>query len=194
MTALPQEVSASTLGAHRRPVTIPRPRRVTRSARQPLTVPVVDTRPAPVRLMARLSTRGFVLLVALLFTLTLGGVLALNTLLTQGSFTRYELVTTNSDLVITEQGLAAELAQLQSPQNLAAAAYGLGMVPNTSPVFIDATTGAIRGTPVPAVEPSTSPLAAALSPAADAPVVDNTVVPGNAGETPLGLRPVEGAR
>lgn len=193
MTALPQEVSASTLGAHRRPVALPR--RISRTARQPLTAPVVDTRPAPMRLMARLSTRGFVLLVALLFTLTLGGVLALNTLLTQGSFTRYELMTTNSDLVITEQALVGELAQRESPQNLAAAAYMLGMVPNTSPVFIDATTGVIRGTPTPAVEPTTSPLAAALNPAATPEALpDEPVVPGNAGETPLGLRPVEGTR
>ncbi len=194
MSALPQEATAGALGVHSPTVDVARHRRAARVARQQLaTTPIVDTRPTAVRLMSRLSTRGFVLLIALLFTITLGGVLALNTLLTQGSFTRYELLTQDAELVIREQALSAQIATLESPQNLATKAYELGMVPNTSPVFIDPATGALAGTPVPAPEMTESPLAGALDPTTT-PDGSVAVVPGTAGETPLGLRPVEGAQ
>ena len=195
MSALPQEATAGALGVRGSTVDVARRRRVARAARQQLaTAPVVDTRPTAVRLMSRLSTRGFVLLIALLFTITLGGVLALNTLLTQGSFARYELLTKDAELVIREQALSAQIATLERPQNLATKAYELGMVPNTSPVFIDPATGALRGTPVPAPEMTESPLAGATAPTAKRDGAPAEVVPGAPGETPLGLRPAEAAQ
>lgn len=192
MSALPQEAAAGALGVHGPSVEVARHRRAARAARQQLaTAQVVDTRPTAVRMMARLSTRGFVLLIALLFTVTLGGVLALNTLLTQGSFTRYELLTKDAELVIREQALSAQIATLESPQNLATKAYELGMVPNTSPVFIDPATGALRGTPVPAPEMTESPLAGPSMPTAKREGDPAQVIPGAPGETALGLRPAE---
>ena len=195
MSAVPQEATAGAFGVRGSAAEVARQRRATRAARRQLATPVADTRPTAVRLMSRLSTRGFVLLIALLFTITLGGVLALNTLLTKGSFTRYELLTQDAELVIREQALAAQIATLESPQNLATKAYELGMVPNTSPVFIDPATGALRGTPVPAPEMAESPLAptGAAGATDTKPEEAGQTIPGTAGETPLGLRPVEGA-
>jgi len=196
VSALPQEATAGALGVRGSTVDAARRRRMARAARRQLATPVVDTRPTAVRLMSRLSTRGFVLLIALLFTITLGGVLALNTLLTKGSFARYELLTQDAELVIREQALAAQIATLESPQNLATKAYELGMVPNTSPVFIDPATGALRGTPVPAPEMTESPLAppGSTSSTEVKPETATPTVAGAAGETPLGLRPAEGAQ
>lgn len=193
MTALPQEATAGALGVHGSTAEVARHRRATRAARAQLATPVVDTRPTAVRLMSQLSTRGFVLLIALLFTVTLGGVLALNTLLTQGSFTRYELLTKDAELVIREQSLSAQIATLESPQNLATKAFEIGMVPNTSPVFIDPATGALHGTPVPAPEMTESPLAGPITPSVR-PEGTSEVLPGTPGETALGLRPAAGAQ
>lgn len=134
-----------------------------------------------------MGTRGFLILVAILLSGSLALLLALNTLLAKGSFTRYDLMMRKSELVIQEQALAAELTRLESPSALENKAREFGMVRNPNPAFLDLATGTVLGTPVPAEAP-TPPQQANADP--NAPVT----APGGAaggGETALGLRVVE---
>jgi hypothetical protein len=88
-----------------------------------------------------------VVLLAGLLGLGLLGLLALNTVLTQGSFATSDLSTKQAALSEQEQQLQQEVARLQSPQQLAAAAIALGMVGTHNPVFIDTRTGRVLGVP-----------------------------------------------
>lgn len=154
----------------------------------------LQTKVSPVQVVTQMRNRTFVVLVALALTSTLAAVLALNTLLAQGSFSRYELLTRDAELVIQEQALAAQVTQLENPQALASRAHELGLVPNASPVYINAVTGEVVGEPTPA---PTADAPAALSlrgidrPDAGAP---STGPSGPGGEQPVGLRPMGGER
>jgi hypothetical protein len=50
----------------------------------------------------------------------------------------------------SQQSLSEELRVLDSPQNLARNAQALGMIANSTPVYLDPTTGRVFGTPTPA--------------------------------------------
>ena len=104
----------------------------------------------PVRQMKRSS---FIVLVAALLTASLLALLLLNTVLSQGSFTRYELLSQANDLTAQEQSLATTVAGFESPIEIERRAREMGMVHNENPVFLDLATGAIRGEPTPAPTP-----------------------------------------
>jgi hypothetical protein len=108
-----------------------------------------------------------VVLLAGLLGLGLLGLLALNTVLTQGSFATSDLSTKQAALSEQEQQLQQEVARLQSPQQLAAAAIALGMVGTHNPVFIDTRTGRVLG--VPQAAPRPAPSTAATTRATTAP-------------------------
>lgn len=150
---------------------------------QPLWTRLANSSP-----ISGMGTRGFLILVAVLLSASLAMMLALNTLLAKGSFTRYDLMMRKSELVIAEQALAAELTRLESPSALEKKALEFGMVRNPNPAFLDLSTGAVLGTPVPAEAP-TPPPATDVDPNA-APVAAPGGVAGG-GETALGLRVVE---
>ena len=73
----------------------------------------------------RASSGAFVLLLTGLLGVGLLGLLAVNTVLAQGSFTTSDLAAKQDALVQHEQQLQREVALLQSPQQLAAAATAL---------------------------------------------------------------------
>jgi hypothetical protein len=76
--------------------------------------------------------------------------LGLSMLLSQGAYTLSALNTEQAKLSQTQQALNEQLDVLKSPQNLARNAQALGMIQNTTPVYLDPKTGAVYGTPTPA--------------------------------------------
>jgi cell division protein FtsB len=74
--------------------------------------------------------------------------LVLNTILASGSFQLTSLQQSNATLGQREQQLQAQIAEEESPGELAAEARKLGMVPASQPHFINLKTG--RAYPAPA--------------------------------------------
>ena len=119
------------------------------------------------------SSGAFVVLLAGLLAVGLLGLLGLNMALAQGSFASTDLSRQQAALADTEQQLQQQVAELQSPQHLAASALALGMVGTTNPVFIDPFTGKVLGVPQVARRPhvaagATKPSAGATKPSAGA--------------------------
>ncbi|ROP64020.1 hypothetical protein [Curtobacterium sp. PhB115] len=77
--------------------------------------------------------------------------LGISMVLSQGAYTLNSLSTEQTNLSRTQQSLSEELRVLDSPQNLARNAQALGMIANSTPVYLDPKTGRVYGTPTPAV-------------------------------------------
>ncbi len=143
----------SATGAARRPAPAPRPARPTaRSGRW--VAGTVRLRLAPPA-VTRPSQGAFVLLVSVLLAVGLLGLLALNTVLAQGSFVAHDLTDRVDALHDREQALQQEVAVLESPQRLAERARQIGLVPGTNPVFLRTEDATILGVPTPAKRPAT---------------------------------------
>jgi hypothetical protein len=83
--------------------------------------------------------------------------LGISMVLSQGAYTLSALGTEQTNLSRTQQALSEELRVLDSPQNLARNAQSLGMIANSTPVYLDPKTGRVYGTPTPAVaDPATA--------------------------------------
>jgi hypothetical protein len=83
--------------------------------------------------------------------------LGISMVLSQGAYTLSALGTEQTNLSRTQQSLSEELRVLDSPQNLARNAQSLGMIANSTPVYLDPKTGRVYGTPTPAVaDPATA--------------------------------------
>lgn len=104
--------------------------------------------------VTRPSQGAFVLLVSVLLGVGLLGLLALNTVLAQGSFVAHDLTTRVDDLHDREEALQQEVAVLESPERLAARAREIGLVPGVNPVFLRPADGRILGVPTPARTPA----------------------------------------
>ncbi|MFJ4297452.1 hypothetical protein [Curtobacterium sp. NPDC089689] len=76
--------------------------------------------------------------------------LGISMVLSQGAYTLNSLDAEQTKLTRTQQSLSEELRVLDSPQNLARNAQGLGMIANSTPVYLDPKTGRVYGTPTPA--------------------------------------------
>ncbi len=76
--------------------------------------------------------------------------LGISMVLSQGAYTLSSLGAEQTQLSRTQQSLSEELRVLDSPQNLARNAQALGMIANTTPVYLDPKTGRVYGTPTPA--------------------------------------------
>lgn len=123
------------------------------------------TRPAGTRSQKRLrivaAPKGksagapFVVLVIGLFSAGLVGLIFLSTILQSQAFAIAELQKEAKALETTQSAIAHDLARQQSPSSVAAAAFALGMVPNTNPVFLRLGDGEVIGKPVPA-KPNTN--------------------------------------
>ena len=91
----------------------------------------------------------FIVLVASLLTVSLITMLLLNTVLSQGSFRRYELLTKTGDLDTGSwhwgRGVQTRIAGRAWRR-----AREQGMVPNQNPAFIDLQTGRVLGEGIPA--------------------------------------------
>jgi hypothetical protein len=105
----------------------------------------------------------------LVVTLLVGGLvglLLLNTALQRGAYTTTALRERAAALEIRQQQLEVRVDQMGEPQRLARRAVGLGMVADSTPGYLELSTGRIVGTPaagkrsnrvdVSAVEPRTT--------------------------------------
>jgi cell division protein FtsB len=95
----------------------------------------------------------FIALIVLLLAAGLLGLLALNTVLAQGSFRLFELNAQTKALADREQVLEREVETLRTPRNLAAEARELGMVQSGAPAFLRLPDGTVLGAEVPAPVP-----------------------------------------
>lgn len=106
--------------------------------------------PAPAASMRR---GPFIVLVLALVILGTVGLLVLNTVIAADSFRVQQLIQSNAELAVTEQGLQRQVNEALSPEALARAARDLGMIPAGQPGFIligpDGSV-VIQGNPVPA--------------------------------------------
>jgi hypothetical protein len=128
------------------------------SAAVPLRLP--ETAPAPRTLP---STRGllrlvpqrrskaaktpFVVVLVVLLVGGLLGLLLLNTMVAQNSFTLHDLANQSRELQLREQQLASQVETAQAPGQLATRATQLGMVPGGAPVFLRLPDGRVLGQP-----------------------------------------------
>ncbi|WP_167008391.1 cell division protein FtsL [Mumia sp. ZJ430] len=92
----------------------------------------------------------FVLLVVTLLAGGLIGLLLLNTSMQNGAFELAKLEKKAETLQSEHAQLALEVERRSTPAALAERASGLGMVPNTNPVFLRLPDGTVVGDPVPA--------------------------------------------
>lgn len=99
------------------------------------------------------STRSgsFVTTLVLVLAAGLVGLLVLNTAMQRSAFELEELRTRAATLDVRSQVLDLQVARLRSPDRLAAQAAGLGMVPVTSPGFVQLADGQVLGEPGAAV-------------------------------------------
>lgn len=116
---------------------------------------------APLRLVAPRSNQGSrtPLVVALVLLLGVGlvGLLILNTTMQRRAFDLSRLNQRADALDVSAEALRMRTERLASPQRLALEAAELGMVPNTTPVFLRLSDGRVVGDPVPASTTSSVP-------------------------------------
>ena len=95
----------------------------------------------------------FVVVVVALLVGGLLGLLLLNTLVAQASFTLHDLSKQGKALQQREQDLAGQVQALQAPGELASRAASLGMVPGGAPAFLRLSDGKVLGQPTAGVAP-----------------------------------------
>lgn len=92
----------------------------------------------------------FVALVLVVVVAGVLGILLINTKINENAFKLSHLQDKQTDLDRQEQQLNAQLANQQAPNNLAAQAAKLGLVPAGTPAFIQLPDGRVIGVPQPA--------------------------------------------
>jgi hypothetical protein len=95
----------------------------------------------------------FVALVLIVVVAGVLGILVLNTKINENAFRLAQLKSQRSDLDQQEQQLDQQLADLESPNSLAAAACRLGMVSAGQPAYLKLPNGQTVGVPQPASGP-----------------------------------------
>ncbi|MBT2503989.1 hypothetical protein [Curtobacterium sp. ISL-83] len=110
---------------------------------------LVEVTPTRVQRRARPRIAFAVIAVAALGILLLAQ-LGISMVLSQGAYTLSSLSAQQTKLSRTQQSLSENLRVLDSPQNLARNAQSLGMIANSTPVYLDPKTGRVYGTPTPA--------------------------------------------
>jgi hypothetical protein len=98
-----------------------------------------------------------VLCVGALLTLTLLGLLLLNTVLAQGAFTVHDLQRRTAALSDEQERLQTQVSLQGSPLVLAAKARRLGLVQVRDPAFIRSSDGVVLGHPAKAKRPYVAP-------------------------------------
>lgn len=117
---------------------LPRALRATQGTRARTGARTVDAAPAR-------SNLGFLLLCAFIVASAFTAVLVLNTARAEGSYVQARLVVEQTALHDQRVTLAEQLADQQSPANLAKAAAKLDMVPSTSTATLRLSDGSITG-------------------------------------------------
>lgn len=122
----------------------------------------------------------FVVVLVVLLVGGLLGLLLLNTMVAQDSFTLHDLAKQSRDLQLREQQLAGQLEAEQAPSALAARATKMGMVPGGAPAFLRLPDGRVLGTPskgkaayVPAPKPAPSSASTTTAPTTAKPTRPN---------------------
>lgn len=92
----------------------------------------------------------FVVMIVVLVIAGVVGILALNQKINENAFELDKLRAEQAKLDRQEQNLNEQIAERESPGNLAAAARKLGLVPAGAPAFIRLPDGRIIGVPQPA--------------------------------------------
>jgi hypothetical protein len=123
------------------------PRRKPRS--RPARVETVDA-PVTPPLPIALPRAPFLALILSLVVVGVAGVLVLNTKINENAFRLDALRGQQTSLDLQEQQLKQNLAELEAPGNLRAAATRLGLVPAGTPAFINLPDGRVVGVPQPA--------------------------------------------
>ena len=95
----------------------------------------------------------FVALVLSVVVVGVLGILVINTKINEGAFHLHDLKAQQGNLDQHEQRLQREIAERESPGNLAAAARQLGLVRADSPAFLRLPDGRQLGVPKPAAGP-----------------------------------------
>lgn len=116
---------------------LPRALRATPAARGRVATRTVDASPR--------TNLGFLLLCAFIVAISFTAVLVLNTARAEGSYVQARLAVEQTALHDQRVTLAEELADKQSPKNLAKAAAKLDMVPSTSTATLRLSDGSITG-------------------------------------------------
>lgn len=126
-------------------------------------------RPAPERALGRAKPR---LMYAIIAVASIGVIalvqLLLSIAMTQGAYELDGYLIREAQLAREEAKLSEDLDGVESPQFLAANAEALGMVPNSAPVYLRLSDGAVLGMPT----------AAGVGSAASAPLVPNSLIDG----------------
>ncbi len=128
-----------------------------RPRRRPPLALVAAARPAA---RGPLRRSPFVAVVVSLLAAGLLGLLVLNTALAQDAFRLHTLKQESRALEDREEALRRAVEALQSPQELARRAAGLGMVPAGPPAFLRLSDGAVLGSTTPAQVPADDKAAA----------------------------------
>ncbi|MFJ3380412.1 hypothetical protein ACIPJ2_08375 [Curtobacterium sp. NPDC090217] len=110
---------------------------------------LVEVTPTKAQRRARPRIAYAIVAVAALGTLLLAQ-LGISMVLSQGAYELNSLTAEQTQLSRTQQSLSEDLRVLDSPQNLARNAQALGMIENSTPVYLDPKTGRVYGTPTPA--------------------------------------------
>ena len=92
----------------------------------------------------------FVALVLVVVVAGVMGILVLNTKINENAFTLNHLQDQQSQLDKQEQQLDQHLAELESPNSLYRAALKLGMIPSSTPAYLQLPNGQVVGVPQPA--------------------------------------------
>jgi uncharacterized protein HemX len=107
----------------------------------------------------------FVALVLIVVVAGVLGILVLNTKINENAFTLNHLQNQQSHLDQQEQQLDQHLADLESPNSLAAAAHRLGLISSGTPAYLPLPNGQSVGVPQPAAgQPSAGQQAASGQP------------------------------
>ncbi|QTX04912.1 hypothetical protein [Agromyces archimandritae] len=107
-------------------------------------------RPAPRPHDRTKPSLGYAVIAVVVFLGIIAAQLVLSIGLAQGAYELDALRAEHADLDRQSQSLQEDLERVQSPQYLAANAEALGMVPNTNPVYLRLSDGAVLGEPTPA--------------------------------------------
>ena len=124
--------------------------------RSPLTKEA-PKRTSPLRLVpprrSSAAKAPFAFVLVMLLAGGLLGLLLLNTMVAQQSFSLHDLSAQNKELAQQEQDLSRKVQDLEAPASLAVRATTLRMVPSGPPAFLRLSDGKVLGKPQPGVAP-----------------------------------------
>jgi hypothetical protein len=110
---------------------------------------LVEVTPTRAQRRARPRVLAAVIAVGALGVLLLAQ-LGISMLLSKGAYQLDELQAKQTEMSRSQQSLDEQLQVLDSPQNLSRNAQALGMIANSTPVYLDPKNGKVYGTPTPA--------------------------------------------